>query len=41
MTNYMSNDPMRIGKSGYMASGRDFEKVENARRLSNRPVSFF
>ena len=34
VTNYMSNDPMRLGKTGYMASGRDFEKVENARRLS-------
>lgn len=34
VTNYMSNDPLRIGKNGYMASGRDFEKVENARRLS-------
>ncbi len=35
VTNYMSNDPMRIGRSGYMVAGRDFEKVENARRLSN------
>ena len=35
VTNYMSNDPMRLGRSGYMVSGRDFEKVENARRLSN------
>ncbi|MBR0539122.1 MAG: cell surface protein SprA [Bacteroidales bacterium] len=35
VTNYMSNDPMRIGRSGYMVSGRDFEKIENARRLSN------
>ena len=34
VTNYMSNDPMRLGRTGYMASGRDFEKVENARRLS-------
>ena len=39
VTNYMSNDPMRIGKSGYMVSGRDFEKVENARRLSNTEFS--
>ena len=35
VTNYMSHDPMRIGKTGYMTSGRDFEKVENARRLSS------
>ena len=35
VTNYMTNDPLRIGKSGYMVAGRDFEKIENARRLSN------
>jgi len=35
VTNYMSHDPLRIGKQGYMTSGIDFEKVENARRLSN------
>lgn len=35
VTNYMSNDPLRIGKSGYMVAGRDFEKIENARRLSS------
>ena len=40
VTSYMSNDPMRIGKSGYMVSGRDFEKVENARRLSNTEYTF-
>ena len=34
VTNYMSGDPLRIGKQAYMASGRDFEKIENARRLS-------
>ncbi len=39
VTNYMSNDPMRLGMSGYMVSGRDFEKVENARRLSNTEFS--
>jgi len=38
VTNYMSNDPLRIGRSGYIVSGRDFEKVENARRLS--PTEF-
>ena len=35
VTNYMSNDPMRIGRTGYMISGRDFEKIENARRLNS------
>ena len=39
VTNYMSNDPMRLGKTGYMVSGRDFEKVENARRLTNTEFS--
>ena len=34
VTNYMSGDPLRIGKQSYMVSGRDFEKIENARRLS-------
>jgi hypothetical protein len=39
VTNYMSNDPMRLGKTGYMISGRDFEKIENARRLSSTEYS--
>ena len=39
VTNYMSGDPLRIGKQGYMASGRDFEKIENARRLSSTEYS--
>ena len=39
VTNYMSNDPMRLGRTGYMVSGRDFEKVENARRLTNTEFS--
>lgn len=40
VTNYMTNDPMRLGRSGYMVSGRDFEKIENARRLSSTEFSF-
>ena len=39
VTSYMSGDPLRIGKQAYMASGRDFEKVENARRLSTSEYS--
>ena len=39
VTNYMSHDPLRIGKSGYMSSGRDFEKIENARRLGSTEYS--
>ena len=34
VTNYMTGDPLHIGKQAYMHSGRDFEKIENARRLS-------
>ena len=40
VTNYMTNDPLRIGKTGYMVAGRDFEKIENARRLSSTEYSF-
>jgi len=39
VTNYMSHDPLRIGKQGYMTSGIDFEKIENARRLSSSEFS--
>ena len=39
VTSYMSGDPLRIGKQAYMASGRDFEKIENARRLSSSEYS--
>ena len=39
VTNYMSGDPLRIGKQAYMVSGRDFEKIENARRLSTSEYS--
>ncbi|MCR5039234.1 MAG: cell surface protein SprA [Bacteroidales bacterium] len=39
VSNYMSNDPMRLGKTGYMVAGRDFEKVENARRLNTSEFS--
>ena len=39
VTNYMSGDPLRIGSYGYMVSGRDFEKIENARRLSSSEYS--
>ena len=34
VTNYMTGDPLRVGRQAYMASGRDFEKIENARRLT-------
>ena len=34
VTSYMTTNPLNIGSSGYFISGRDFEKIENARRLS-------
>ena len=39
VTNYMSGDPLRLGKQAYMHAGRDFEKIENARRLSTSEYS--
>ena len=39
VTNYMAGDPLHIGRQGYMVSGRDFEKIENARRLSSSEYS--
>jgi cell surface protein SprA len=35
VTNYLEIDPFGIGKSGYMISGEDFEKVESARKLTS------
>ena len=35
VTNYMTGDPLHKGQMGYMVSGRDFEKIENARKLSS------
>ena len=39
VTNYMAGDPLRVGRQGYMVAGRDFEKIENARRLSSSEYS--
>ena len=39
VTNYMTADPLHQGQVGYMVSGRDFEKIENARRLSSTEYS--
>ncbi len=33
VSNYLKGDPFGIGKSGYMVSGEDFEKIESARKL--------
>lgn len=37
---YLSGDPYGIGKMGYFIAGQDFEKVENARKLSHTEYSF-
>ncbi len=39
VTNYMTGDPLHQGQMGYMVSGRDFEKIENARRLTSTEYS--
>ena len=33
-TNYLKADPFNINQSGYFVAGEDFEKIENARKLS-------
>ena len=33
VTNYLSGDPLRIGKTGYFVAGEDYVKLENARKL--------
>ncbi len=40
VTAYLSNDPFRIGKSGYLVGGQDFDKIENARKLSSSEYTF-
>jgi len=40
ITNYLSGDPFNIGQSGYMTSGEDFIKLENARKLKSTEYKF-
>jgi len=40
VSTYLANDPLRIGRSGYMVPGQDFEKIENARKLSSTEYTF-
>lgn len=35
VSTYLAGDPLNIGHSGYMIAGQDFDKVENARKLSS------
>jgi len=39
-SSYLSGDPFAIGRTGYFIAGQDFEKVENARKLSATEYSF-
>ncbi len=40
VTAYLSDDPFKIGRSGYMVGGQDFGIVENARKLSSTEYTF-
>ncbi len=40
VTNYLSGDPFNIGQSGYMTSGEDYIKLENARKLKSTEYKF-
>lgn len=37
---YLAGDPYGLGRSGYFIAGQDFEKVENARKLSTTEYTF-
>ncbi len=37
---YLTGDPLGIGRNGYMVAGQDFEKIENARKLSPSEYTF-
>lgn len=37
---YLTGDPLRIGGSGYFIAGQDFDKIENARKLSTTEYTF-
>jgi len=39
VTQYLSADPLRVGKSGYFVAGEDYVKLENARKLRRTEYS--
>ncbi|HMM12197.1 MAG TPA: cell surface protein SprA [Bacteroidales bacterium] len=39
-SNYLLGDPLRVGRNGYFVAGQDFEKIENARKLSPTEYTF-
>jgi cell surface protein SprA len=40
ITSYLTGDPFKIGQSGYLVTGTDFEKIESARKLDPTEYSF-
>lgn len=34
VSSYLTADPLGVGQNGYMVTGQDFEKIENARKLN-------
>ncbi len=37
---YLTADPFSVGRSGYFVAGQDFDKIENARKLSSTEYTF-
>ncbi|MBS4060176.1 MAG: cell surface protein SprA [Bacteroidetes bacterium] len=37
---YLTGDPYAVGRTGYFVAGQDFEKIENARKLSATEYTF-
>ncbi len=40
VSNYLKNDPLNMGSSGYFIAGEDFEKIESARKLRPSEYTF-
>jgi len=40
VSGYLTGDPLGVGRSGYFISGQDFDKIENARKLSSTEYTF-
>lgn len=40
VSSYLSGDPYALGRTGYFVAGQDFEKIENARKLSPSEFTF-
>ncbi len=40
VTGYLTADPFKIGRTGYLVGGQDFDKIENARKLNASEYTF-